>query len=497
MKLLKLFLVVFLQIYAEATPSVLIVGSGPAGIAAATRLLEHSYKNIRVLEAENRIGGRINSVFFGQAFVDLGAESCHGTKGNIVFDMVKHLDVLKHVDGPRNVYHSSRKQVDKEFGDELLRIIESIYGPDGQRDEDEGTSVGHYCLDKYNATIYDKYQKNPEKLEIAKSSINLFHHIVLSYEGAFSWFEPSAKSDYRDCEGDLSLNWNGLGYKTVLEVMMKKFPNPSEQLPFDETVLLNKEVIKVFWNESSSHDSVTVYCSDHTSFTADHIIFTPSIGVLKERHESMFSPELPDAKRGAIKHIGFGAVMKVAMYFKHRWWENERNFTGFHFVWSQDDKSRVFKEFPEGPLKDGHSWLTEFFCVVPVDRNPNVLVGWLTGSMVPEIELMTNETLINGLEFVLNKFLGHKYNITGPDSIIRTYWHTNPHFRGSYSYQTVESRKDKITAQMELAKPILNLEGRPILQFAGEASHPYFYSTVHGAIETGFREADRIINSYK
>lgn len=50
---------------------------------------------------------------------------------------------------------------------------------------------------------------------------------------------------------------------------------------------------------------------------------------------------------------------------------------------------------------------------------------------------------------------------------------------------------------MELAKPILNKEGRPILQFAGEASHPYFYSTVHGAIETGFREADRIINLYK
>lgn len=29
--------------------------------------------------------------------------------------------------------------------------------------------------------------------------------------------------------------------------------------------------------------------------------------------------------------------------------------------------------------------------------------------------------------------------------------------------------------------------------FAGEATHPYYYSTVHGAIETGYREADRVL----
>jgi spermine oxidase len=54
MKLLKLFLVVFLQIYStSATPSVLIVGAGPAGIAAATRLLSNGHTNVRLLEAEN------------------------------------------------------------------------------------------------------------------------------------------------------------------------------------------------------------------------------------------------------------------------------------------------------------------------------------------------------------------------------------------------------------------------------------------------------------
>lgn len=32
--------------------------------------------------------------------------------------------------------------------------------------------------------------------------------------------------------------------------------------------------------------------------------------------------------------------------------------------------------------------------------------------------------------------------------------------------------------------------------FAGEATHPYYFSTVHGAILTGWREADRLISHY-
>jgi len=34
------------------------------------------------------------------------------------------------------------------------------------------------------------------------------------------------------------------------------------------------------------------------------------------------------------------------------------------------------------------------------------------------------------------------------------------------------------------------------LLFAGEATHPYFYSTTHGAMLTGKREAERIISMY-
>jgi monoamine oxidase len=37
----------------------------------------------------------------------------------------------------------------------------------------------------------------------------------------------------------------------------------------------------------------------------------------------------------------------------------------------------------------------------------------------------------------------------------------------------------------------------PRIFFAGEATHPKFFSTVHGAVESGQREAARILNELK
>lgn len=53
---------------------IVIVGAGASGIAAASKLLELGYQNIVVLEAQNRIGGRVRTEFFGDdnTFIELG-----------------------------------------------------------------------------------------------------------------------------------------------------------------------------------------------------------------------------------------------------------------------------------------------------------------------------------------------------------------------------------------------------------------------------------------
>lgn len=53
---------------------IVVIGAGAAGIAAATRLVFAGFKNVVVLEAENRLGGRVCTVPFGENVLDMGAQ---------------------------------------------------------------------------------------------------------------------------------------------------------------------------------------------------------------------------------------------------------------------------------------------------------------------------------------------------------------------------------------------------------------------------------------
>lgn len=69
----------------ESPVDVLIIGAGMAGLSAAKQLRETNLK-VLVLEANNRVGGRINTIElpFNQVKVDLGGAWIHGADGNPV-----------------------------------------------------------------------------------------------------------------------------------------------------------------------------------------------------------------------------------------------------------------------------------------------------------------------------------------------------------------------------------------------------------------------------
>ena len=54
------------QIISADEPKIIIIGAGPAGIAAASKLLENGISDITILEAEDRIGGRVFTTKFGK-----------------------------------------------------------------------------------------------------------------------------------------------------------------------------------------------------------------------------------------------------------------------------------------------------------------------------------------------------------------------------------------------------------------------------------------------
>lgn len=53
---------------------IIIVGAGPSGVAAATKLVSSGFKNVTILEGGNRYGGRVNTIQFGANVLDMGAQ---------------------------------------------------------------------------------------------------------------------------------------------------------------------------------------------------------------------------------------------------------------------------------------------------------------------------------------------------------------------------------------------------------------------------------------
>lgn len=85
--------------------------------------------------------------------------------------------------------------------------------------------------------------------------------------------------------------------------MQKKIPNPEDELPVLNNTDTSSKVIKINYNGDSA--PVKISTADKKEYLADHVIFTPSLGVLKANHEQLFDPPLPEKKISTIKVIKY------------------------------------------------------------------------------------------------------------------------------------------------------------------------------------------------
>ncbi|KAJ8964362.1 hypothetical protein NQ317_018468 [Molorchus minor] len=301
---------------------------------------------------------------------------------------------------------------------------------------------------------------------------------------ANTWYDVSTTGPYvfQKCEGDQQLNWRDRGYRTVLDIMMKKIPDPTKQLPLDDKIFLNKEVRNIAWDTGANTERVVVTCADGSTYNADHIIVTTSLGVLKRNYKSMFTPAPPSNKINSIEGLTFGTVNKILLKFPTKWWPNDLK--GFSLLWTEVDHD------------EGRSWLEDIYGFYVIDSHPRVLLGWVVGKMAAEVELLSDEVVVDSCMFILRKYVGDMYDIPNPDGVLRSKWNSNPNFCGSYLHIGIEAEKRKATSE-DLARPLISKNNRPTVLFAGEATSPTKFSTVNGAIETGYREAERLIEMYK
>ncbi|XP_026805812.1 spermine oxidase-like isoform X1 [Rhopalosiphum maidis] len=472
---------------AQSYNTVIIIGAGVAGIAAATKLLKNNFKNFIILEAENRIGGRIQTLPFGDGHIELGAQWIHGEEGNVVFQMATAQNLVS--DKRETIQQftnstfvtSSGREIKSNHLREYINVAYSVLDDSPKDDLERFMSLGELFQKRIENVLVDT-----EELPL-KQFINWCQHFQNSYNGSDSWFEASAINidTYKSCPGYPAISWKSKGYSTVIDLLQEKFNDEVEHLHIKDKVIFGKEVVKIYW----SGDQAEVLCADNSRFQAQCILTTMSLGVLKNLCNELFEPDLPEYKLKAIQNLGIGTVDKLFLKFPYSWWSE--NNTGFSFLWSDNDRENFIKE----NKRRGWDYLCDVFGFYICDNCPNTLLGWIVGPAARNMERKSLDEIKIGLMYLLNKFLGDKYTIPFPDLVTRSQWGSNSHFYGSYSFHSMNTDKEG-KANCQLAKPLINSNGKNILLFGGEATHSSYFSTVHGAIESGWREADRILEQF-
>lgn len=272
------------------------------------------------------------------------------------------------------------------------------------------------------------------------------------------------------------------GYEGIVENLLSELPA--------DLVTYNRPVRCVHWSSSGQSQSpVIVECENGEKIPADHVIVTVPLGYLKQHQSTLFQPPLPLHKSQSIQRMGFGTNNKIFVEFDSPWWDEDCDV--IYLVWEgEEDLSDQVPDLQR-------SWIKKMFgftVLKPIERYGYTLCGWVAGHESEYMETLSEQEVTQAVTELVRRFSGNP--IITPRRILRSQWFHDPWTRGSYSFpRTGCSKQDLENLQEPL--PVKGSQSRPLqVLFAGEATHSHHYSTVHGALLSGQREADRLISHY-
>ncbi|XP_049884216.1 spermine oxidase-like [Pectinophora gossypiella] len=472
---LALLILVSACAYADepATYEVIIVGMGSAGTTAAATLA-HAGRRVLALEASDRIGGRVRTVSFGSGVVEVGAEWIHGLTGSRVYEtaLAHNVSVL-----PQDLSTALLLAGGVRDSPLALTLFEQGFTYYDEK-VNHTQSKGQYVTNKLMAYIDKHHPEARSQPDLVKRVLDFLDRVANSIEGSDSWMQVNAVSDFRQLKGSQGYSWHTHGYKTFFELMLNTYKG-GPGLPTLE-VKLNSTVTRVQYPQQGAQ-SVIVTTSDGRTYHAGAAIVTVSLGVLKEKHASLFQPPLPEEKVKAIEQIAMGVVGKIIFSFDNRWWSNE--YVGF--LWRDEDLKNVAPE---------DMWTTKIVGFTPSMGCDHCIELWTCGEIAKLMETMSEEQVKAKAMALLRRFSND--TVPDPTGIIKTSWFSNELTRGTYSY-TALAAAHAPDARRTLAAPLRDADGRPRVILAGEASHPTHYSTVHGASDSGHDAATLLLATLK
>ena len=225
-----------------------------------------------------------------------------------------------------------------------------------------------------------------------------------------------------------------------------------------DKILLNTIVSKIDYSQST----IQITDSNNNTYNADKVIITVPIPILKSA-DIQFIPTLPNEKTTAFSKIGMDAGMKVFLKFSNKFFD--QNIIGGPICAAYADDS------------------------IGKAQNDNVLLAFIMGVQAEYLTSLGSDTAITT---ALLQELDTMYNGQATASFVASHvqnWTINRFVKGAYSYSTIGMGDARKVATKPINKK---------LYFAGEAMNTNgHHQTVHGAVETGYREVINILNDIK
>ncbi|XWS25862.1 hypothetical protein CRYUN_Cryun27aG0103800 [Craigia yunnanensis] len=502
-----------LQGDSEVRKKIIVVGAGPAGLTAARHLQRQGF-SVVVLEARNRIGGRVYTDGSSLSVpVDLGASIITGVEADMstnrrpdpsslvcaqlgleltvlnsscpLYDIVSGQKVPADLDDTLEAEYNTLLD-DMVFlvaqkGEKAMRMsLEDglEYALRRHRMEEIGADIeeteSHSSVDAfYDSKASNVIGKIPEEkcseeeiLSPLERRVMNWHYAHLEYGCAASLKEVSLPHWNQD---DVYGGFGGAhcmikgGYSTVVESL-------GEEL----LIHLNHVVTNISYSpkdsgiDNSQHRQVKVSTSNGSEFSGDAVLITVPLGCLKAG-AIKFSPPLPQWKHSSIQRLGFGVLNKVVLEFPKVFWDDTVDYFG---VTAEETDSR------------GHCFM---FWNVRKTVGAPVLIALVAGKAAIDGQSMSSSDHVNHAVIVLRKLFGEA-SVPDPVASVVTDWGRDPFSYGAYSYVAIGASGEDYDM---LGRPVENC-----LFFAGEATCKEHPDTVGGAMLSGLREAVRLIDIF-